>query len=70
MKEEIVYAFIDSLKLNLGTSKDRYRGKKLIYKAWKVYFNKFRRYLTDKFKVRKAFLFIGYIKKIGSFINI
>jgi len=63
MKEEIVYAFIDSQNLNLGTSKDLYRGKKLIYKGWKLDFNKFRRYLTDKFKVRKAFLFIGYIKK-------
>ena len=62
MKKEIIYAFIDSQNLNLGTSKDLYRGKKLIYKGWKLDFKKFRRYLTDKFKIQKAFLFIGYIK--------
>jgi len=63
MKKEIIYAFIDSQNLNLGTSKDLYKGKKLIYKGWKLDFKKFRHYLTDKFKVEKAFLFIGYIKK-------
>ena len=63
MKHEIIYAFIDSQNLNLGTSKDLYKGKKLIYKGWKLDFKKFRRYLTNKFKVEKAFLFIGYIKK-------
>ncbi len=57
------YAFIDSQNLNLGTSKDIYKNKKLIYKGWKLDFKKFRHYLTDKFKVEKAFLFIGYIKK-------
>lgn len=62
MKKEIIYAFIDSQNLNLGTNKDLYKGKKLIYKGWKLDFKKFRRYLTDKFKVEKAFLFIGYIK--------
>ncbi len=62
MKKEIVYAFIDSQNLNLGTSKDLYKGKKLIYKGWKLDFKKFRQYLKDKFKVEKAFLFIGYIK--------
>lgn len=63
MKRQIIYAFIDSQNLNLGTSKDLYKGKKLIYKGWKLDFKKFRRYLTDKFKVEKAFLFIGYIQK-------
>lgn len=58
-----VYAFIDSQNLNLGTSKDIYKGKKLIYKGWKLDFKKFRRYLFDKFRVKKAFLFIGYIKQ-------
>lgn len=57
-----VYAFIDSQNLNLGTSKDIYRGRKLIYKGWKLDFKKFRRYLSDKFRVDKAFLCIGYIK--------
>jgi hypothetical protein len=63
MKKEIVYTFIDSQNLNLGTSKDLYKGEKLIYKGWRLDFKKFRKYLKDKFKVEKAFLFIGYIKK-------
>jgi len=62
-KKETIYAFIDSQNLNLGTSKDIYRNKKLIYKGWRLDFRKFRRYLTDKFKVKRAFLFIGFIKK-------
>lgn len=60
-KREIIYAFIDSQNLNLGTSKDIYKNKKLIYKGWKLDFKKFRKYLKDKFRVSKAFLFIGYI---------
>lgn len=61
-KRVTVYAFIDSQNLNLGTSKSIYRNKKLIYKGWKLDFKKFRKYLFDKFRVKKAFLFIGYIK--------
>jgi len=45
------YAFIDNQNLNLGTSKDIYKNKKLIYKGWKLNFKNFRQYLTDKFKV-------------------
>ena len=56
------YAFIDSQNLNLGTSKDIYKNEKLIYKGWKLDFRKFNRYLTNKFKVDKAFIFIGFIK--------
>lgn len=63
LKRQIIYAFIDSQNLNLGTSKDIYRHRKLIYKGWKLDFRKFRRYLTDKFRVSKALLFIGYIKQ-------
>jgi len=63
MKKEVVYAFIDSQNLNLGTSKNLYRNKKLIYKGWRLDFKKFRKYLSDKFRVKKAFLFIGYIKQ-------
>lgn len=62
-KREIIYAFIDSQNLNLGTSKDIYKGKRRIYQGWKLDFKKFRRYLFDKFRVKKAFLFIGYIKQ-------
>lgn len=58
-----IYAFIDSQNLNLGTSKDIYKGKQRIYLGWKLDFKKFRRYLFDKFRVQKAFLCIGYIKK-------
>ena len=56
-----VYAFIDSQNLNLGTLNNIYRNKKLIYKGWRLDYRKFRVYLKDKFRVTKAFLFIGYI---------
>lgn len=62
-KQPLIYAFIDSQNLNLGTSKDIYKNRKLIYKGWKLDFKKFRRYLSDKFRVKKVFLFIGYIKQ-------
>lgn len=62
-QKEIFYAFIDSQNLNLGTCKNLYKGKRLIYQGWKLDFKKFRQYLSDKFRVEKAFLFIGYIKK-------
>lgn len=61
MKKENIYAFIDSQNLNLGTSKDMRRNGKIVYRGWKLDFKKFRKYLSDKFKVSKAFLFIGYI---------
>jgi|SRR5436190_1209875 len=57
------YAFIDSQNLNLGTSKDIVKNGRLIYKGWKLDFKKFRKYLSDKFRVDKAILFIGYIKQ-------
>jgi uncharacterized LabA/DUF88 family protein len=47
------YAFIDSQNLNLGI-----QGL-----GWKLDFKRFRVYLKDKYKVTKAFLFIGYIEK-------
>ncbi|MCX6705994.1 MAG: NYN domain-containing protein [Candidatus Woesebacteria bacterium] len=47
------YAFIDSQNLNLGI---RDQG-------WKLDFKRFRVYLKDRYKVSKAFLFIGYIKE-------
>jgi len=58
-----IYAFIDSQNLNLGTSNDIYKNKKLIYEGWKLDFKKFRKYLSDKYRVDKAFLFIGYLKQ-------
>ncbi len=62
-KRQKIYAFIDSQNLNLGTSKDIYKRKKLIYQGWELDFGKFRRYLKDKFHISKAFLFIGYIRQ-------
>lgn len=58
-----VYAFIDSQNLNLGTSKDIRKDRKIIYWGWKLDYKKFRKYLADKFRVQKAFLFIGFIKQ-------
>lgn len=63
MKKGEIYAFIDSQNLNLGTSKDIKKKGKLIYKGWRLDFKKFRRYLSDKFRTKKAFLFIGYVKQ-------
>lgn len=57
----VVFTFIDSQNLNLGLKKDIYRGKRKVYSGWQLDFAKFRRYLTDKFRVSKAFLFIGFI---------
>lgn len=48
-----VYAFIDSQNLNLGV---RSQG-------WTLDFGKFRVYLQDKYKVEKAFLFIGMMQE-------
>ena len=47
-----VYAFIDSSNVHLSTLKDQ---------NWKLDWKRFRKYLTDKYNVRKAFLFIGYV---------
>lgn len=54
VKQENNFAFIDSQNLNLGTGKDIYKGKKKIYSGWKLDYKKFRRYLSDKFRVNKA----------------
>ena len=45
------YAFIDSQNLNLAI---RDQG-------WTLDFGRFRKYLSDKYGVAKAFLFIGYV---------
>jgi uncharacterized LabA/DUF88 family protein len=50
---EDVYAFIDSQNLNLGT----------LDFGWKLDFAKYRLYLRNKYNVKKAYLFIGYIEK-------
>lgn len=45
------YAFIDSQNLNVGVQKY----------GWKMDWIKFRKFLTDKFGVEKAYMFIGYV---------
>lgn len=45
------YAFIDSQNLNLAIRNQ----------DWILDFKKFRRYLKDKYKINKAFLFIGFV---------
>lgn len=51
-KHPVVYAFIDSQNLNLGVQN----------MGWKLDFHKFYVYLKDKYKIKKAFLFIGYLE--------
>lgn len=46
-------AFIDSQNLNLGIRS----------KGWELDFKKFRIYLNDKYHVKRAFLFLGYIER-------
>ena len=46
-----IYAFIDSQNVNLATQDC----------GWKLDFGRFYVYLRDKYKVSKAFLFIGYV---------
>jgi uncharacterized LabA/DUF88 family protein len=62
-KAEKIYAFIDSQNLNLSVQKDivNLGTKELIYKGWKLDFKRFFIYLQDKYKVEKAFLFIGRV---------
>ena len=50
-KESNNYAFIDSQNLNLGIQK----------LGWKLNYQKFRIYLTEKYGVKKAYIFIGFV---------
>mgnify|MGYP003394714224 CR=1 FL=1 len=50
-KNENNYAFIDSQNLNLGIQK----------LGWKLDYRKFRVYLAEKYGVKKAYVFIGFI---------
>ncbi len=49
--EQRVYAFIDSQNLNVSTQKF----------GWKMDWQKFRKFLAEKYGVTKAYMFIGYI---------
>lgn len=46
-----VFAFIDSQNLNVSVQKY----------GWKMDWRKFRKFLTDKYGVKHAFMFIGYV---------
>ena len=59
MKNKPNYAFIDSQNLNIGVSRDVFYEERKIYSGWKLDFEKLFIYLKDKFKIEKAFLFIG-----------
>jgi len=50
-KEGNNYAFIDSNNLNLGIQS----------LGWKLDFRRFRRYLKEKYRVKVAYMFIGYV---------
>lgn len=50
-QDETVYVFIDSQNLNLAIREC----------GWDLDFGRFFVYLKDKYKVKKAFLFIGYV---------
>ncbi len=45
------YAFIDSQNINLS----------ILKQGWKLDFAKFRKYISDKYSINKAFLYIGYV---------
>ncbi len=45
------YAFIDSQNLNLGIQK----------LGWNLDYRKFRVYLAEKYSVKKAYVFIGFV---------
>lgn len=61
MKKETLknYAFIDSQNLNLSI---RNLG-------WKLDFYRFRKYLKDKYKIKVAYLFIGYLPENQDLYN-
>lgn len=52
------YAFIDSQNLNMGVATG-FRRRNIRYSGWKLDFEKFRTFLTDKYRVDTAFIFIG-----------
>jgi uncharacterized LabA/DUF88 family protein len=61
-KVEHIYAFIDSQNLNLSVQKDIVNNAgTTVYKGWKLDFKRFYVYLKDKYKVNKAYLFIGRV---------
>lgn len=63
-KDPIIYAFIDAQNLRMGVKNNIYRDKAqqiLLYEGWTLNYRKFRQYLTDKYDVTKAYLFMGEV---------
>ena len=61
-KTDTIYAFIDSQNLNLSVQKDIVNDAGvIIYNGWRLDFKRFFIYLKDKYKVDKAYLFIGCV---------
>jgi uncharacterized LabA/DUF88 family protein len=54
-KTQTNYAFIDGNNLHLS----------VIYIGWRLDYKKFRKYLTDKYDVGKAYYFIGEVPGMG-----
>lgn len=59
MKKQNNYAFIDSQNLNLGVRNDVKRKGKVAYKGWHLDYKKFRRFLSDKYRVQTAFYLLA-----------
>lgn len=60
--EDVVFAFIDGNNLKYGVSRDVYNNQnEKIYEGWELDYKKFRLYLTNKYNVSKAYLFIGQV---------
>lgn len=58
-KRLTTYAFIDSQNLNMGVGENMTVRGRRIHTGWRLDFQKFRRFLKDKYKVEEAFLFVG-----------
>ena len=58
---QTVYAFIDSQNLHLGVSTSVEYRSKIIYDGWELDFKKFRKFLRNKYRIDKAYLFIGFV---------
>ncbi|MEK7534417.1 MAG: NYN domain-containing protein [Patescibacteria group bacterium] len=63
LNKQKIYAFIDSQNLNLSVRNDIIRKRKIIYKGWRLDFERFNVYIKAKYHVTKSFLFIGYRKE-------
>ncbi|MBP6976421.1 NYN domain-containing protein [Candidatus Dojkabacteria bacterium] len=60
-KRDTIYAFIDSQNLNYSIQKDIITRERIVYTGWKIDMNLFYKYLQNKFRAERIFLFIGYL---------